>query len=229
MFGHVKTGARSKDLEDALTWLEQAGLTHKCKLVEHPNLPLSHSASSTSFKLYMADVGLLRRKSGLSARTIIEETEKYVEFKGALTENFVMQELLTQNKQPYFWRSNNQAELDFIFEEDNQVIPVEVKAAINTTAKSYDIFCKRYNPQFGFKFSLKNVGEHETGKTVTYSVPLYLMWKMQDYIDKELNHESDFDIKSFAKTVMDLDSIIENAEISKRQPLPSKKKDEHFR
>lgn len=115
------------------------------------------------FKVYMADMGLLRRKSGLSHKTILEESELYHNFKGALTENFVLNELLAQGRHPYFWRSGNTAELDFIFENEDRVIPIEAKANISTRAKSYLQFCRKYRPSLGFKFSKsRNVlGEHK--------------------------------------------------------------------
>jgi predicted AAA+ superfamily ATPase len=206
VFSHVKQGKRAAELEDALKWLEDAGLAYKLKLVNDIGMPLSHRASSTNFKLYMGDVGLLRRKAGVSAKTIMQGGEDYVEFKGALTENYVMQQLLALDKKPYFWRSNNQAELDFLFEEAGNAIPVEVKSENNTKAKSYAVFCKKYNPKFGFITSLRNVGDHEVGVTHTYSLPLYLLWKMDDWISKETSASSDFNLADYISALTDLDN-----------------------
>lgn len=183
VFSHVKAGKRSNELEDALEWLVDAGLVHRLELVKNPELPLSFYADATFFKVYMADVGLLRRKSGVSHRTIMEDSELYKNFKGAFTENFVLNELISQGIHPYFWRSGNTAELDFLFEYDDMVIPMEAKAELHTRAKSYQQFCKKYHPDVGFKFSMKNVGNHEVSETKTYSIPLYLIWMIKQYLN----------------------------------------------
>lgn len=182
VFSHVKEGKRSAELEDALEWLADAGLVHRLEMVSNPSLPLSFYADATFFKVYMSDVGLLRRKSGLSHQTILGESELYNNFKGALTENYVLNELVALGKHPYFWRSGNTAELDFLLEDRDRVIPVEAKAEIRTKAKSYQQFCKRFSPSMGFRFSMKNVGENLTEKTRTYSLPLYLLWKLDRYL-----------------------------------------------
>lgn len=182
VFSHVKAGKRSNELEDALAWLVDAGLVHKLELVSHPELPLSYCSDATYFKVYMADVGLLRKKSGVSYKTILEDSDLYKNFKGAFTENYVLTELLKQEISPYFWRSGNTAELDFLFEFEDHIIPVEAKAEIHTRAKSYMQFCKKYTPKIGFKFSMKNVGENLVESTKTYSVPLYIIWRLKDYL-----------------------------------------------
>ncbi|MCC8080979.1 MAG: AAA family ATPase [Lachnospiraceae bacterium] len=181
VFSHVKAGKRSAELEDALEWLTDAGLVYRLEMVSHPELPLSFCANATFFKVYMSDTGLLRKKSGISAKTILEETELYRNFKGAFTENYVLTELLAQDIHPYFWRSGNMAELDFIFERENKIIPVEAKAEIHTRAKSYQQYCKTYSPEIGLKFSMKNAGMNQTGNTTTYSIPLYLIWMLRQY------------------------------------------------
>ena len=182
VFSHVKEGKRSAELEDALEWLVDAGLVHKLELVSNPELPLSFCSDATFFKVYMSDVGLLRKKSGISYKTILEDSDLYRNFKGAFTENFVLTELLRQGILPYFWRSGNTAELDFLFEYEDKIIPVEAKAEIRTRAKSYMQFCKKYQPKMGFKFSMKNVGDNKVENTKTYSVPLYLIWRVKQYL-----------------------------------------------
>ena len=110
------------------------------------------------------------------------DSDLYKNFKGAFTENYVLTELLKQGILPYFWRFGNTAELDFLFEYEDHIIPVEAKAEIHTRAKSYTQFCKKYNPKLGFKFSMKNVGENIVENTRTYSVPLYMIWRLKDYL-----------------------------------------------
>lgn len=182
VFSHVKEGKRSAELEDALCWLSDAGLITKTELVEKPELPLSGAADKTYFKVYMSDIGLLRAKSRVSAQTIMDETDGFVRFKGAFAENYVLNELKSLGKEPYFWRSGNSAEIDFIFETNGEVFPVEVKSADNTQAKSYKQFCKKYKMRRGFKLSRKNIAENLCEATKTLSLPLYLGWNIDAYI-----------------------------------------------
>ena len=180
VFSHVKEGKRSAELEDALQWLIDAGLITQVCLVENPGLPLSAFADKTYFKVYMSDVGLLRAKSKISARTILEENDLYSRYKGAFSENFVLNELKALEIEAWFWRSGNTGEIDFIFEKENSLVPVEVKSADNTQAKSYRQFCKKYKPKKGFKLSLKNIGQNDCEGTNTLSLPLYMGWKIKE-------------------------------------------------
>ena len=182
VFSHVKAGKRSAELEDALQWLKDAGLITQVFLVEKPELPLSGFADRTYFKVYLSDVGLLRARSGLSPDTIMKETGAYVRYKGAFAENYVLDELLSIGKEPYFWRSGNTAEVDFIFEDKANMIPVEVKSADNTQAKSYKLFCRKYSPDIGFKLSEKNIAENMCEQTRTVSLPLYMNWNIEKYM-----------------------------------------------
>lgn len=211
IFSHVKEGKRAKDLEDSLEWLQNAGLIYRLELVEKPELPLSFCADGTYFKIYMCDVGLLRKKSGVAYKTILNGAEEYRRFKGALTENLVMTELISEGIKPYFWRSGNTAEVDFICEDDSRIIPLEAKAENNTKAKSYRLFCKRYSPEIGFCLSLKNVGVNNVEKTITYSLPLYLIWKIKDYFaagaeekvperNEELKNMNEMELASYMLT-----------------------------
>lgn len=182
VFSHVKEGKRSAELEDALQWLRDSGLVTQLELVEKPELPLSSAADATFFKVYFSDIGLLRRKSGLSFETIREESELYLRYKGSIAENYVLNELLAQGETAYFWRSGNTAEVDLLLESDGKLIPMEVKSADNVKAKSYQQFCKRYSPPVGFKLSLKNIGENLCENTRTVSLPLWLAWNWKTYV-----------------------------------------------
>ncbi len=183
VFSHVKEGKRSAELENAMQWLCDAGLIIKTELVEKPELPLSGSADKTYFKVYMSDVGLLRAKSKVSPDTIIDENDLYIRFKGAFAENYVLNELRATGKEPFFWRSGNTAEIDFIYESKSRIIPVEVKSADNTQAKSYKQFCGKYSPSKGVKLSRKNIARNMCENTSTISLPLYLAWNMDEYCD----------------------------------------------
>ena len=171
VFSHVKEGGRARELEDALEWLLDAGLVYKQKLVEKPEIPLSYMADDTSFKVFMSDVGLLRYKAGVYYRTILEGDDRYIRFKGAIAENYVLTELVKNNLPYYYWKSSNQAEVDFLTEEKGYMIPIEVKSADNTHAKSFSTFVTRYTPKCGFKVSLKNVGDNQIKDTCVYSLP----------------------------------------------------------
>ncbi|MCR4960781.1 MAG: ATP-binding protein [Lachnospiraceae bacterium] len=182
VFSHVKEGKRFAELEDALQWLVDAGLLIKAELVEKPEIPLAGAADKTYFKVYMSDVGLLRAKSKVSVNTILEEADLFVRYKGAFAENYVLNELKSLGKEPFFWRSGNSAEVDFVYEEDGEIVPVEVKSADNTQAKSYKQFCGKYHPKKGLKLSQRNIAENLCGSTVTYSIPLYLEWNIDHYM-----------------------------------------------
>ena len=181
VFSHVKEGKRAHELEAALGWLKNAGLIHILELVKNAEIPLSFNADATYFKVYMSDIGLLSRRLGVSIDDYISENDRLKTSKGAITENYVMNELLNQRKMPYYWQSGNTAEIDFIYEKDGKVVPVEVKAATNTQAKSYKQFSKKYAPKVGYKASLKNIAANMIEETNTVSIPLYLLWNMDFY------------------------------------------------
>ena len=184
VFSHVAKGKRAADLENSLIWLEGAGLCAKLCLVSEPSPPLSFYADKTYFKMYMSDIGLLRRKCGVPADAILDRNDAYSRFKGAFVENYTFTELIKLGISPYFWRSGNEAELDFLFEENGNIIPLEVKSAVNTRARSYREFVKRYSPHTGFRLSMKNSAVNEENGTINVSIPLYMLWNIHTYMDK---------------------------------------------
>ena len=186
IFSHVKQGARAKDLEDALEWLVSAGIVYKLNLVQTPQLPLESMKDNTYFKVYMADVGLLRKKSNVNYRTILNGDSSYIQFKGAFAENYVMSQLKCLKVPVYFWRTQADAEVDFISDWEGILFPIEVKSADNTKAKSLQLFCKRFAPKIAFRTSLKNVGDKVNGSTHEWSLPLYVLFKLKDYVKKEM-------------------------------------------
>lgn len=177
VFGHAKPGARAKDLEDALEWLISAGMVYKVVKIEKPFMPLSAYADPAYFKLYAPDVGLLRKMAGLPAEAVFQGPETYREFKGALTENFALTELLNAELElPFYWKSGNTAEVDFVAQHNGRIVPVEVKAGRNR-ARSLAEYRKKYSPEISVKTSLENAG----GKEVK-SVPLYMLWRLKAYL-----------------------------------------------
>lgn len=179
VFSHVKEGKRSHELEAALQWLRNAGLIYQIEMVQNAESPLSANADASYFKVYMSDIGLLGRQLGIGYQELLCIEESMGTFKGAIVENYVLNELVVLGKNPYFWRSGNTAEVDFIFEENGCIYPVEVKAATNTQAKSYKSFCKKYKVNKGYKLSLKNLASNEYEGVNTVSLPLYLVWNMK--------------------------------------------------
>ena len=179
IYGHAKPGARAKDLEDAMNWLIGAGIAYKICKIEKPALPLSAYADPGYFKLYLADTGLLRRMSKLPASAIFEQTPSYVEFKGALTENFVLTELIsTSDETPYYWRSGNTAEVDFVIQQNEKIVPVEVKSATNVRARSLAEYQKKYKPELAIKVSLRPLHKVEN----LLPLPLYLLFTLPQYV-----------------------------------------------
>ena len=175
IFSHVKKGWRSKDLEDALQWLIRAGLVYQVCKVEKPFMPLSSYADATSFKLYLCDVGLLRRLARLPAQVVLDSSGIYTEFKGVMTENYVLGELVKHvDSTPYYWVSGNSAEVDFIVQCGAHIVPIEVKAESNVKARSLAEYRKKYAPPVSVKTSmLDDISGNEVRQ-----IPLYLIGSM---------------------------------------------------
>ncbi len=172
IFSRVKSGWRAKDLEDALEWMTGAGLVYKVCRIEKPFMPLSSYADDTAFKLYFADIGILRKMSGLPSAAILEGTDIYREFKGAMTENFVLCELTSSStEKAYYWSSGNTAEVDFVVQCGEKIIPIEVKSEKNVKARSLAEYRKRYQPECAVLTSMRS----ETNGESVLNVPLYLI------------------------------------------------------
>jgi len=158
LYQAVRPGARSREYEDALVWLLNAGLIHKINCSTKPGVPITAYDDLTAFKIYMSDVGLLRRHALLDPVAITEGDRLFTEFKGALTENFVLESLSQQFEcEPRYWRSGNMAEVDFLLQYKNSIIPVEVKSEENVRSKSLAIYRKEYDPTLCLRFSMKNL------------------------------------------------------------------------
>lgn len=157
----VKEGARAREYEDALQWLIDSGLVHKIYRSTTPGLPIAAYDDLSAFKIYLADVGLLRRLAQLAPTAFGEGNRLFTEFKGALTENFVLQTLLTQFEViPRYWsRSNPPYEVDFLIQRENDIFPVEVKSETNVAGKSLKKFKELFPNQvkLRIRFSLNNL------------------------------------------------------------------------
>jgi len=158
LYQSVKKGARAREYEDAVLWLINAGLVYRIYHSIKPALPLSAYDDLSAFKLYLPDVGLLRRLSLLDPVAIVEGNRLLTEFKGALTENYILESLIQQFEGiPRYWKSENMAEVDFLVQYKNEIIPVEVKADENIRSKSLTFYRKQYNPRLSVRYSLKNL------------------------------------------------------------------------
>ena len=151
-------------------------------MVPTPELPLSGMADTTYFKVYLADVGLLLKNSNIHFKTILDGDSAYIRFKGALSENYCLTQLKCMGIEGYFWRTKADAELDFLTDYGGAIVPIEVKSADNTKAKSLKLFCSRYEPKTAIKTSLKNVGENMIGATRVWSIPLYTLFRIKEYL-----------------------------------------------
>lgn len=155
----IRTGARSKDYEDALMWLEDAGMIYRVFNISKPGMPLSAYQDTSAFKVYACDCGLLRRLAHLPANIISDPVANYTEFKGAMAENAVLQSIMPvmDGQVPSYWTSDATAEVEFILQVQNQIIPVEVKAENNINGNSLAEYNKKYHPANRVRFSMLNL------------------------------------------------------------------------
>ena len=155
----IKNGARSKDYEDALMWLEDAGMIHRVFSISRPGMPLSAYEETAAFKVYACDTGLLRRLAHLPATVVTDPIANYTEFKGAMAENAVLQSVkpLMDDQKAYYWTSPGTAEIEFVIQWGDEVIPVEVKAEENISGNSLSVYHKTYNPRHRMRFSMLNL------------------------------------------------------------------------
>lgn len=168
----AQKGGTATIFGSAIDWLHFAGVVLKCVRIEHGLMPISVYSDLSSFKLYMGDVGLLTMKSGISQQTVLATGEIENTFLGAISENYVAQALATKNYGLYYWRNEGTAELDFVLQNDNDIIPVEVKTGIRTKSKSLHLFVEKYKPVYSIRISSKNFGFENNIK----SVPLYAVF-----------------------------------------------------
>ena len=158
IYGNLKQGARAREFELAIEWLCDAGIVHKVIRCNKPGMPLIAYAVLSDFKLFLLDVGLLAAIGNLDIKMLISENSLFEEFKGALTEQYVLQQLKSLNKLPiYYWSAEKAtAEVDFLVQYENQIIPIEVKAAENLKAKSLKAYHQKFNPETTIRTSLSD-------------------------------------------------------------------------
>jgi len=174
----IKKGGRAAEFENAIEWLGLSGICSQVYRVEIPRKPLDDNKDIDSFKIYVSDLGLLCAKKELVAQDVLYMSEdsprgRELEFfKGGMTENYVNTHLIMNGYTTYYWESDRGAEVDFIIQRDGAIIPVEVKSADNTQAKSLKVYIDNYKPKYSIKMSAKNFGFTD-GKKI---VPLYAVF-----------------------------------------------------
>lgn len=171
IYGLIRSGARAKEYELAMSWLIDSGLIHKVHNLSHPGIPLKAYEELNAFKLFLGDVGLLSAMTSLDVKTLLEDNDIFETFKGALTEQYVLQQLVTLPDLPvYYWSPENaKAELDFVVQHSGKVIPIEVKAAENLHAKSLRVYCEKFQPALAVRTSLSDY----RSESWMVNVPLY--------------------------------------------------------
>ena len=197
IYSEIQKGAKAKTYEDAITWLARSGLIYRVDRIAKPAIPLKSYANTGAFKLFVVDVGLLSAMSLLNVKTLLEGDALFTEFKGALTEQFACQELYA-NRVPdiAYWAnrdetvktdngiakaSNRMSEVDFILQnENNGIIPLEVKAAANLKAKSLKVYMDKYNPVMALRSSLADFRKNGN----LYDVPLYALYGLKEIIEE---------------------------------------------
>lgn len=171
IYGLIKEGARAKEYETALLWLADCGLVHQVNRVNAPNIPLKAYEDLKAFKLFTLDVGLLSCMVGLHQSALLSGNDLFREFKGALTEQYVLQQLKTlDNLNVYYWTNDrNRAEIDFLIDSESRVIPVEVKAEVNLQSKSLKTFRDKYDIEISVRTSMSDYKKEER----LINLPLY--------------------------------------------------------
>ena len=165
----IKKGGRASEFENAIEWLCLSGIVSQVYKVENVRKPLENYRDIDSFKIYVSDLGLLCAKKDLAANDILYMVEELNDFKGGMTENYVNVQLTINGYTTYYWESDRGAEVDFVIQREGQLIPVEVKSADNTKAKSLKVYIDTYKPAYAIKLSARNFGFEDGKKTV----PLY--------------------------------------------------------
>jgi len=167
----IEKNARAREYANVVEWLVLSGLLHRVYEVQTLRLPVASYKNSSAFKLYLSDAGLLRTKFRLHPDAVMKGDQLFIEFKGILTENYVLQSLVRQlGSEIFYWTSGNTAEIEFLIQKSNRIIPVEVKSGLSIKSRSLSEFRKKYTPELSIRFSLKNVEKNDD----LINFPLYL-------------------------------------------------------
>jgi len=178
IYGHITEGARAKDFELAIQWLQDCGLIHKVFRVTKPGLPLKAYVDLRAFKTYLFDIGLLSAMVNLPPRVLIDGDRVFEEFKGAITEQYILQQLITESKlEPYYYTTDKSSgEIDFLIQKGSDIIPIEVKASENLQSKSLKAYSDKYVPKFSVRTSLSDFRK----ESWLINIPLYAFTMIED-------------------------------------------------
>jgi hypothetical protein len=179
IYGLVREGSRAKDYEAAIMWLSDCGLVHKVSRVNMPKLPLKAYEDLKAFKLFLVDVGLLGCMAGVHQKTLLDGNDLFVEFKGALTEQYVLQQLVTIPDLHIYYYTNDRGscEIDFLVDNGEYVIPVEVKAEVNLRAKSLKVYREKFAPKLSVRTSMADYREEDG----LVNLPLYAIGEINHH------------------------------------------------
>ena len=178
-YTEIQKGARAREYENATEWLCLAGLTHRVFCVNTPRIPLAAYKNSSYFKMYLSDVGLLRSKFRLEPTSVLLGDRLFTEFKGVLSENYVLTSLVRQfGEEQFYWSSGNTAEIEFMLQYNGRIIPIEVKSGNSVTAKSLSEYRKKYNPETAARLSTRNLRKDDN----LINIPLYLTDRLKDFL-----------------------------------------------
>lgn len=182
VYGLIKTGSRARDYEAALSWLSDCGQVHKVCRVNKPGMPLKAYEDRAAFKLFIVDTGLLAAMVDLDARTLLEGHRVFSEFKGALTEQYVYQQLRSRYKDViYYWSAERStAEVDFLLQHKDLIVALEVKAEENLQAKSLKVFNEKYKPGHSLRLSMSDFRRQDW----MTNLPLYALSELENVLDK---------------------------------------------
>jgi hypothetical protein len=183
IYGLIRQGARAREYELAMTWLIDCGLIYRINRVTKPDMPLNAYQDFNAFKLFVLDVGLLGAMSELDIKSLLEGNKLFEEFKGALTEQYILQQLIASREiTPYYWSAEkSSAEIDFIFQSEMNIVPLEVKAAENLQAKSLKSFYQKYQPNYAIRTSMSDYRKEEW----LTNWPLYAINVLPEYLKKK--------------------------------------------
>lgn len=182
IYGLVREGARAKEYETAIMWLSDCGLVYKVTRVHAAGIPLKAYGDLKAFKLFIVDVGLLGCMTGLRQRTLLDGNDLFVEFKGALTEQYVCQQLKTIEDLGVYYYTNDRGscEVDFVVDTGEQIIPVEVKAEVNLRAKSLKTYREKFSPEISVRTSMAEFKKEDW----LVNLPLYAIGQIAKTVDE---------------------------------------------
>lgn len=181
IYGHVREGARAREYEAAITWLMDVGLVYKVNRIKKPDFPLRAYQDFSAFKLFVLDIGLLGAMSRLDAKVILEGNRLFEEFKGALTEQYVLQQLtVVPENDIYYWSAeNSSSEVDFVIQTESAIVPIEVKAEENLQAKSLKVFVQKYGMERAVRTSMSDFREQDW----MVNFPLFNIGNLNQYLE----------------------------------------------